>query len=225
MSRSSDEPRPTTDPDAQPHGALPHGGPLGALADAAWQAVLAAGVAAVALGVVVLVWPGASLRVVGVLFGIYLLATGAFHLAATFGSHIPGHLRALHFVSGALLVLLGVLCFRGAAESILLLALWIGFGWLLRGMLIAASAASAPAMPARGWQIFLGIMMLLAGMVLIIFPFASIAVLTEVTGIVLVVLGLTEVVHGFQLRHQLRRLTPAGQTVPRHTWRPHLGHP
>ncbi|MFG2919789.1 HdeD family acid-resistance protein [Kitasatospora sp. NPDC048298] len=159
--------------------------------------------------VVVLAWPGATLRVVGVVFGIYLLATGAFHLAATFGSHIPGHLRALHFVSGALLVLLGLVCFRGAAESILLLALWIGFGWLLRGIMIIASAVSAEVMPARGWQIFLGTVSLLAGVVLIVSPFSSITVLTLVTGIMLIVIGLTEVVHGFRLRHELRHLAGA----------------
>ncbi|MGR7000290.1 DUF308 domain-containing protein [Yinghuangia aomiensis] len=42
----------------------------------AWQAMLVMGIASFALGLIVLVWPGPSLRVVGVLFGVYLLVSG-----------------------------------------------------------------------------------------------------------------------------------------------------
>lgn len=189
-----------TDESHQGGSRQPYGGLTGALAGAAWQVMLVAGVAAIALGVFVLAWPAASLLVVGVLFGIYLLISGLFQLAGAFAAHVPGHLRALSFVSGALCVLLGLICFRGAAESLLLLALWIGFGWLLRGVMLTAAALSTPAMPARGWQIFVGVLTFLAGVVLIVSPFGSIAVLTTVAGILLLVLGVTEIVHAIQLR-------------------------
>lgn len=75
---------------------------LGALANLGWQILLTTGLAAIALGVVVLAWPEETLRVVGALFGVYLLVIGVFQLAAAFGTHVPGHLRALHFLTGAL---------------------------------------------------------------------------------------------------------------------------
>jgi uncharacterized membrane protein HdeD (DUF308 family) len=206
MSFFSDNPRETERPD-HPAEDSPYSGALGALANVAWQVLLAAGVAAIALGVLVLAWPGATLAVVGALFGIYLLVSGVFQLAGAFGTHVPGHMRALSFITGALSVLLGLICFRGAAESILLLALWIGFGWLLRGIMQTAVAISAQGLPARGWQLFLGIITALAGVVLIVSPFGSIAALTLVAGIWLIVLGLTEVIHGVQLRVGAGRLT------------------
>jgi uncharacterized membrane protein HdeD (DUF308 family) len=225
MSHSSEGRHFTAPPDDERQDDTLHGGLLGVLADSAWQVLLTAGVIAVALGVIVLAWPGATLGVVGVLFGIYLLASGVFQLAAAFGNHVPRHLRVLHFVSGALLVLLGLICFRGAAQSILLLALWIGFGWLLRGILITAAAASTEDMPARGWQAFLGILTLLAGIVLIIAPFQSIAALTLAAGIMLVVLGVTEVVHALQLRYRFHHPAPTGPAAPGHGWRAHPGIP
>ena len=203
MSFSSDDP--TRSPQGSPGSpGTPGLSPFGTLAGAAWQVMLTAGVAAIALGVFILVWPKATLHVVGVLFGIYLLVTGFFQLVGAFGSHVPGHLRALGFVSGALCVLLGLICFRGAAESILLLALWIGFGWLLRGTMLAAVALSTTDLPARGWQIFLGVVTALAGVVLIVSPFGSIAALTLVAGIWLLVLGVAEVVHAVRLRSRHR---------------------
>jgi uncharacterized membrane protein HdeD (DUF308 family) len=210
-------------PGAAEHDLTPVSGTLNALANATWQVMLTAGVAAVALGLCVLVWPGATLFVVGILFGVYLLVSGVFQLTAAFGHHVPGHLRALHFVSGALFLLLGLICFRGAAETILLLALWIGFGWLLRGIMLSAAAISTPAMPARGWQVFLGVVTTIAGIVLIISPFRSIAALTLVAGIWLIVLGLMEIIHAIQLRSRTKKLT-AGMstgTTPGLGTRPH----
>jgi uncharacterized membrane protein HdeD (DUF308 family) len=214
MSFFSENPREPQRPDRPDHPDRPghpadeslYSGPLGVLANITWQFLLAAGVAAIALGVLVLAWPGETLAVVGALFGIYLLVTGVFQLAGAFGTHVPGHLRALSFITGALSVLLGLLCFRGAAESILLLALWIGFGWLLRGIMQTAVAISTEGLPARGWQLFLGIITALAGVVLIVSPFGSIAALTLVTGIWLIVLGVVEVIHGVQLRIRAGRL-------------------
>jgi uncharacterized membrane protein HdeD (DUF308 family) len=210
----------------EPSGASPENELLGTLANVGWQMLLTTGVAAIALGVVVLAWPGETLRVVGVIFGIYLLVSGVFQLAAAFGAHVPRNLRVLHFVTGALSILLGLICFRGTLESILLLALWIGFGWLLRGIMMTAAAASAEDLPARGWQMLLGILTLSAGVVLIVSPFGSIAVLTLVVGIMAIVLGVTEVFHAIQLRLEIGHRPPGATAMRRPLFhaRPHPQH-
>ncbi|MGW2490207.1 HdeD family acid-resistance protein [Streptomyces sp. NPDC001606] len=184
----------------------PFEGPLHALSQAAWQVVLVTGIASLILGVLVLVWPGPSLLVVGVLFGVYLLISGIFQLVAAFGTHKATSLRVLAFVSGALSVLLGLFCFRGPMQSILLLALWIGIGWVIRGITQTLAAASDPRMPARGWQVFLGVLTFLAGIVLIDSPFRSVAVLTLVGGIWLVVVGIVEIVTSFGIRSRARQI-------------------
>ncbi|MFD6244971.1 HdeD family acid-resistance protein [Streptomyces roseolus] len=183
-------------------------GPLRTLAGAAWQALLLAGAVALVLGVLVLVWPGASLVAAGVLFGLYLLFSGVMQLVAAFGTHATTSLRVLAFISGALSILLGLFCFRGATQSILLLALWIGIGWLFRGITQTVAAASDPAMPARGWQVFLGLVSAVAGAVLIVSPLESVAVLTLLGGIWLIAVGTAEIVTAFQIRSRARRLPP-----------------
>ncbi len=177
-------------------------GPLHALSKAAWQVVLLTGIASLVLGVLVLIWPGSTLLATGILFGVYLVISGVFQLASAFGTHRTTGLRVLAFISGALSILLGLLCFRGPMQSILLLALWIGIGWLIRGITQTLAAASDPSMPARGWQIFLGIVTFLAGVVLIDSPFESVAVLTVVGGIWLVAVGIVEIVTAVRMRGQ-----------------------
>ncbi|MGW0212201.1 HdeD family acid-resistance protein [Streptomyces sp. NPDC003233] len=202
-----------------PHGTESQEGPLtegmAALANLGWQFLLTMGLATIALGVVALVWPGATLRVVGVLFGVYLLATGVFQLAAAFGTHVPRHLRVLHFITGAASILLGLICFKGTLESIFLLALWIGFSWLMRGTLETVAAASDQTMPGRGWHVAFGIIGTMAGIVMIIMPFASIATLTLVVGVMAIVLGLTEVVRAIRTRVEIGHLAPGTATQRR----------
>jgi uncharacterized membrane protein HdeD (DUF308 family) len=165
---------------------------VGRLADATWPLLPVIGVAALVLGVLVLVWPGPSLLVVGVLFGIYLLVTGVFEITEAFASHVPGSMRALNLIAGALSVFLGLICFRGAAESILLLAIWIGFGWLLRGTSLVAVGLSTQ----RGWLVFVGAVTILGGIVLVVSPARSVVTLTLLAGIWLVVTGVLEISHG-----------------------------
>ncbi|MFJ8081489.1 HdeD family acid-resistance protein [Streptomyces sp. NPDC096205] len=184
----------------------PFEGPLHALSRAAWQVVLLTGVASLILGVLVLVWPGASLFAAGILFGLYLVISGVFQLVAAFGTHRTTALRVLAFISGALSILLGLFCFRGPMQSILLLALWIGIGWLIRGITQTLAAASDGSMPARGWQILLGVLTFLGGIVLIDSPFESVAVLTLVGGIWLVAVGVVEIVTAVVMRGRVRQV-------------------
>ncbi|MFI6467313.1 HdeD family acid-resistance protein [Streptomyces sp. NPDC050538] len=194
--RSAHAPRPPRRPQEEPE----FEGPLFALSQAAWQVVLLTGVASLVLGVLVLVWPGASLFAAGILFGIYLLISGIFQLVSAFGTHRATSLRVLAFISGALSIVLGLFCFRGPMQSILLLALWIGIGWLIRGITQTLAAIHDQTMPARGWQIFLGIVTFIAGIVLIDSPFRSVAVLTLVCGIWLIAVGVVEIVTAVRMR-------------------------
>ncbi|MFJ8110072.1 HdeD family acid-resistance protein [Streptomyces sp. NPDC096132] len=197
---------------ATPHPARAHEpeppfeGPLHALSRAAWQVVLVTGIASLVLGVLVLVWPGASLLAAGVLFGLYLVISGVFQLASAFGTHRTTSLRVLGFISGALSLVLGLFCFRGPMQSVLLLALWIGIGWLIRGVTQILAAVHDGTVPARGWQILLGIVTFVAGIVLIDSPFESVAVLTLVGGIWLVAVGVVEIVTALRIRGRARQV-------------------
>jgi uncharacterized membrane protein HdeD (DUF308 family) len=182
-------------------------GPLQQLARGAWQLLLLTGVSAVALGVVVLAWPGKTLFVAGVLFGIYLVVTGIGYVFAAFGSHAGAAMRVLTFIGGVISVVLGLFCFRDEFEAVTLLAIWIGISWLFRGMTLLAAALSFDHMPARGWQALSGAIIVIGGGVLIVSPLRSIAVLTLVAGCWLIAIGIVDVITAFQVRS--RSKTPA----------------
>ncbi|MFD0331574.1 HdeD family acid-resistance protein [Streptacidiphilus monticola] len=187
-------------------------GPLNLLSRAAWQTVLLVGVLSLVLGIIVLVWPKATLLVVGVLFGLYLIVIGVGQLFAAFGTHASTALRVLAFISGSLCILLGLFCFRSVFESLLLLAIWIGIGWLFRGLMQLMAGISDADMPARGWQIFLGVLNAVAGIIVLSWPVGSLAALTLFAGCWLLVIGIFEIATAIQLRSHAKRL-PQGSSA------------
>jgi len=174
--------------------------PLERVARRGWVWLLGLGIVATIIGVVVLVWPSQTLRVLGVLFGIYLLVSGAIEIVLAFVPGPVGPVRFLLVLTGALSILLGLISFRGALESVLLLALWIGFSWLITGITRAVAAGSAPGLPYRGWQIFGGIVLAIGGIVIIVWPLDSVWALAVISGIWLIVIGVWQIIEAFILR-------------------------
>ncbi len=165
-----------------------------------WKSALLSGILAVILGVLVLAWPGETIIVAAIFFGAYLLVTGIAQVIFAFSLHVSAGGRVLLFLSGAASLILAILCFRSLQNSILLLAIWIGVGFIFRGVATAVSAISDPTLPGRGWEIFIGVITLIAGVVVLASPFESIATLTLVVGIWLVVIGVFEAVSAFGIR-------------------------
>ena len=176
-----------------------------------WKSTLVSGILALTLGVLVLLLPGDSIVIAAILFGIYLLVTGIAQVVMAFSLHVSAGGRVLCFISGAASLVLAVLCFRhfGQGYAILLLAIWIGVGFIFRGVATSISAISDPTLPGRGWQIFLGVISLLAGIVMIGSPFESLAILTLIVGIWLIVIGAFEIVSSIGIRSASKRMDNA----------------
>jgi uncharacterized membrane protein HdeD (DUF308 family) len=184
----------------------------GGLAQELWKETLAVGVLTAILGGMVLAWPGPSILVAAILFGVYLLMSGITELFLSYTLPRSAAARVLLFIAGALSVVLAVLSFRhfGDGYAVLLLSLCIGIGFTFLGVSEVAVAGSLPALPGRGLYIVLGILSVIAGVVVLAWPFDSIVLLAIVTGVCLVLIGVIQIVQAFQIRKDAKA---AHQTV------------
>jgi uncharacterized membrane protein HdeD (DUF308 family) len=184
----------------------------GVLAQELWKETLAVGVLTAILGGMVLAWPGPSILVAAILFGVYLLMSGITELFLSYTLPRSAAARVLLFIAGALSVVLAVLSFRhfGDGYAVLLLSLCIGIGFTFLGVSEVAVAGSLPALPGRGWYIVLGILSVIAGVVVLAWPFDSIVLLAIVTGVCLVLIGVIQIAQAFQIRKDAKA---AHQTV------------
>ena len=172
-----------------------------------WRSALALGVLTLGLGAVVLIWPGDSIVIASAVFGVYLLVAGIAQAIAAFAVDMSTATRVLYFISGALSVVLGYFAFRdfNNGAAVWMMAIWIGVGFIFQGVTATALAIDVPALPARGWYIFVGILTVIAGVVTLVWPISSIAVLAIIAGVWLVVIGITEIVGALSARRTVKK--------------------
>jgi len=172
-----------------------------------WKSALALGVLTLALGAAVLIWPGDSIVVASVVFGVYLLMSGIAQAIAAFTVGMSPGSRVVFFISGALSVVLGYFAFRdfNNGAAVWMLAIWIGVGFVFQGVTATVLAIEVPGLPSRGWYIFVGILTVLAGVVTMVWPISSIVVLATVAGAWLVVIGITEIVGALSARRTVKK--------------------
>lgn len=166
-----------------------------------WGWLLAFGIVTVAAGIAVLVWPGRTLVVIAVLFGIQLIVTGIFRFVAAFAADdLTGGTRVLFALLGVLSLIIGLYAVRHVFITLLALALLLGIFWIINGTVEVFTALSHREMHGRGWSAFMGVLSIVAGIILLAYPGISLVALAVILSIWLLVFGFGEIFAAFRIR-------------------------
>ncbi|HEX9031551.1 MAG TPA: DUF308 domain-containing protein [Streptosporangiaceae bacterium] len=201
-----DQPGPSGPPPAAGYapGTEPEQARFGAalgFAASAWPAFLAAAIGGVAVGIILLVWPKATLIVAAVLVGASLIVAGLLRLIDGFTAHdASGGRRVAGVLIGLLAIVAGLYCIRHYNIVIGVLAIVVGLFWVIYGIAdIGVSLFGGP-FPGRGLTLAAGALSLAAGLILLFWPSITVVVLVRVIGIWLIVYGLMMAITAFSLR-------------------------
>lgn len=123
------------------------------------------------MGVVVLVWTEASLVAVGILFGVALVVAGITRLFLAFAAtRAAAGMRILLGVLGGVVLVVGVLAVLNPAESLVLLGVLIGVGWIVGGVQDLFGLRLASTLAPRWLVMVSGVISVLAGVAMIVLP-------------------------------------------------------
>jgi uncharacterized membrane protein HdeD (DUF308 family) len=134
-----------------------------------WIWTLLSGIASVVLGVLLVLHPFTGVVFAAILLGAYLLVSGIYQVVFAFSMHVSAGGRILMFISGAAALILGILSFRS-----FLITEDDATGFLLRDLgrsrfhLQASRRGLGDQRPRHarsGWEIFFGVISILAGIV------------------------------------------------------------
>ena len=170
-----------------------------------WGWVLFFGVITVVLGILALAWPGHTLIAIAVVFGVQLVVMGVFRFVASFAyPDLSGGTRVLYALLGVLSLIIGLYALRHVLITIVALALLLGIFWVVSGTTELFTAISQRELPNRGWNIFSGILGIIAGIILLVYPAISVLALAVVVSVWLIVYGAMEISVAFQMRSLAR---------------------
>ena len=157
--------------------------------------LVATAVLGIVVGVIALVWPGPTLVVVAVLFGISLIVTGVYRLSVAFlAPGLSTGIRVLFGGLGLLIVLAGLLCLSDPAESLVLLAIVIGVSWIVQGVHDLVSRRVDTHGVPHWLMIASAVVSILAGVVVIALPGLAIGTFLVVGAILLIVVSVINLI-------------------------------
>jgi uncharacterized membrane protein HdeD (DUF308 family) len=156
---------------------------------------LCLGILAIGVSIAVVAWPSATARVIGVLFGLNLVVTG--FVRAGLLLFLPGYpllYRLIGIVFGVLTGLVGFLCLRNIAGSVVLLLVVVAIGWLLDGLVELFLTLGWREEPGDGWRIGAGVAGVVGAIALLAWPEAGLAVFVGIGTTLLAFVGIGQVI-------------------------------
>src|SRR5580698_7905155 len=166
-----------------------------------WGWVFTYGVLTLLAGVFVIAWPGVTLLVLAVLFGVQLIVSGIFRFVASFASDdLTGGTRVLLALLGVLSIIVGLWAVRHVLLTLLALIVFHGIFWIVNGVIEIFTALAHRGMPQRGWTVAMGVLSVIAGIIVLAYPGLSLYGLAIILGIWLLIFGVMEMAAAFRLR-------------------------
>ena len=174
-----------------------------------------AGLASLAFGVIVLVWPNLSLAVLIALFGAFALVSGMFMLGAGLEHLAERRTDWVPYVLGGLsgLAVGGVTFFRPGITALVLL-------YLIAGWAIVSGAFEIPAAFAlwdethESWLLGLaGVLSIAFGILIAVYPTSGLLTILWLIGTFAVAVGIVELVYAFRMHQTESRVKQVESTI------------
>jgi uncharacterized membrane protein HdeD (DUF308 family) len=174
-----------------------------------WGWLLFFGILMVVAGIFAVAWPGPTVVVLAILFGIQILVSGIFSFINAFATDESGGMRVWNVIIGILGIVIGLYAIRHIIVSVFALALLIGIYWVAYGISQIYSAIAHEEAPHRGWMGFIGALSVVAGVVVFMWPGISLVTLAFVLGFWLIVYGIMEIAVAFRVRSTIHHVQHA----------------
>ena len=175
-----------------------------------WWLFALRGLLAVIFGILALIWPGLTLQALVLLFGAYALVDGIFAMTAgivSIGSFKRWWAVLLEGVAG---VVIGLLTFFWPTITGLALLYMIAAWALITGIFEIVAAIQLRRLIVGEWMLILGgLLSILFGVLLFVFPAAGAVSVIWVIGIYAIVFGISEIILAFRLYGLRREFEPA----------------
>lgn len=172
---------------------------FGATPISKWWVPVLVGVLSIIAGILALAWPGATLLLVGVTFGILLLFAGAGNLVSAFGGEDSSvFLSVIEAILGVLTLLAGLILLVRPGASVLTAAWVLGFWFVVSGVMQLARGFAVE--ESRWFDIIFGLIGVAAGVIILAEPRIGLGTLVWIAGFGFIFRGCMAIALGFAAR-------------------------
>lgn len=167
-----------------------------------WWAFVLRGIIAIIFGIVAVIWPDLTVASLIIIFGVYALVDGVFAIASAIVNGGGGRWLP-YLLIGLAGIIIGLMTLFWPGLTALALIYFIGAWMVVSGVFqIIGAIQVRREISNEVWLILSGILSVLVGLYLMVFPGAGAIALIWVIGVYAIIFGIMLIVLGFTLRNR-----------------------
>lgn len=172
-----------------------------------WWTFTLRGIVAILFGILALIWPGITLLALIILFGAYAIVDGVFAIVAAIAGAARTRPWWVFVLWGVLGIAAGIFAFSYPGITALVLLYVIAFWAIVRGVMEIIAAIQLRKVITDEWLLILaGVLSIIFGTVLLVWPGAGALALLWVIGIASVAIGILLIGLSVRLKSLKNRL-------------------
>jgi uncharacterized membrane protein HdeD (DUF308 family) len=165
-----------------------------------WWSYLLRGLLAIAFGIILLAWPGATVLVLLVVFGIFAVIDGIVDVILAIALASDKQQWGWTLVKGVVGLLIGIVILTRPDVALTVVVVLIAIWAILSGFIELAAAFDMPPDSGRGFVGLFGAISVIVGVLLLAVPFTTVFVFIVIVGIYAIVAGIIGFILSFVMR-------------------------
>jgi uncharacterized membrane protein HdeD (DUF308 family) len=180
-----------------------------------WWALVLRGIAAIIFGVLTFAWPGATIAILVIFFGVYAMIDGILAIVSAIRAAEHHRRWGAFAIEGIVGILIGLFALFAPVAAAALFVYVLGAWALITGVLeIIAALRLRRHIPGEWALVLTGVLSILFGVFVFFAPLAGAVALIWIIAVYAILFGILWITLGFRLRnHPVRLVTPAAPVV------------
>ena len=161
-----------------------------------WWSLLIGGIFIIILGVLIFAWPGISLAVMMICFGVFVLVDGIFAIAVSIKCRKDNKNWWLTLLSGLVGIVVGILVFVGPFIAWLILIYLLAAWLIVTGIIRIFISIRSRKDESMDMPLVLGIVSLCLGIAIFLIPVAMLLTMLWLIAVFAIIIGVIRIVNG-----------------------------
>lgn len=171
-----------------------------------WWSFLLKGIIAIIFGIILLSWPGATVKTLVIIVGLFALIDGLVNIIRSFVLMARKERWGWALGGGLIGFLLGAIILRHQEFALAFVIILVGIWIILMGIIELSMAFDMPPKSGRGILAVFGIILVALGIIVLVYPFGSAYALMVVIAIYALIAGIFDIGFSFYAMAEQRKM-------------------